>query len=389
MDVDSFRQSPIGRVVPIEGEHRGRTFSHHAYVPHPLPVDLRLGAATVMALTEAVDATARLDGAGRRLPNPSLLVRPAIRREAVSTSALEGTFTTLPQVLQSELLEDQEEPSRDVDEVLGYVRASEAGFDSMAQGRPLSLNLIKDLHSILVKNDPDISDLEKGEFRLGQVFVGPRDARVEDSFYVPPPAGSILIEGLHQWETWIHQEDLPLLLRIALGHYQFEALHPFVDGNGRIGRLIAVLMLLEHGSLSVPLLTISPYLELRRDEYQQRLRDLSLTGDFDAWACFFFVALKAAAEEALSKTDRLLALREKMVLLARASKVRGVAVQVAEDLIGRPILNAGFVASTYDISPQGAAYTLDRLVKVGILVSYKVRGRRIYGAQAVLDILNP
>jgi Fic family protein len=374
-------------LVPISGEHRGRAFSHHAYVPDDLPDEIALTNASVLALTQAVAAIARLDGAGRRLPNPQLLVRPTIRREAISTSALEGTFTTLPQVLQSELFEDEEEPSRDVDEVLGYVRASEAAFEWI-RDKPLSLNLIKDLHGILVRNDPDVSEIEKGEFRLGQVFVGPRDARVEDSFFVPPPAGDTLTNGLHAWEKWIHREDLPLLLRIALGHYQFEALHPFVDGNGRIGRLIAALMLLEEGTLTVPLLTISPFLEARRDDYQQRLRDVSVTGDYDSWARFFFQALRASAEEALDKTDRLLLLREEMVANLRTRGIRGAAIQVAEDLIGSPILSAGVVSERYEITYQAAVYTLERMLKAEILQSFKIRGRRVYLAQAVLDLLS-
>lgn len=387
MDIEKFRQSPIGSLVPISGEHRGRAFSHYAYVPDDLPDEIALTNASVLALTQAVAAIARLDGAGRRLPNPQLLVRPTIRREAISTSALEGTFTTLPQVLQSELFEDEEEPSRDVDEVLGYVRASEAGFEWI-RDKPLSLNLIKDLHGILVRKDPDVSEIEKGEFRLGQVFVGPRDARVEDSFFVPPPAGDTLTSGLHAWEKWIHREDLPLLLRIALGHYQFEALHPFVDGNGRIGRLIAALMLLEEGTLTVPLLTISPFLEARRDDYQQRLRDVSVTGDYDSWARFFFQALRASAEEALDKTDRLLLLREEMVANLRTRGIRGAAIQVAEDLIGSPILSAGVVSERYEITYQAAVYTLERMVKAEILQSFKIRGRRVYLAQAVLDLLS-
>lgn len=387
MDVEQFTDSPIGKVVPIKGEHRGRAFSHFAYVPDPLPGSLSLEDTTVLALTEAVEAIARLDGAGRQLPNPQLLSRPAIRREAVSTSALEGTYTTLPQVLQSELFEDEEQPSRDVDEVLSYVRASEAGFEWIAD-KPLSLNLIKDLHGILVQNDPDISPREKGDFRLGQVFVGPRDARVEESFFVPPPAGATLTDRLHDWETWIHREELPLLLRIAVGHYQFEALHPFVDGNGRIGRLIAALMLLEQGVLGVPLLTISPFLEARRDDYQRRLREVSITGDFDSWARFFLQALKASAEEALSKTDQLLILKDEMVATLRSARVRGVAIQATEDLIGRPVLSATLVAQRYEITYQAAVYTLERMVKAGILASVKARGRRVYFADAVLNILS-
>jgi Fic family protein len=389
MDVGKFGESPIGRVVPIRGEHRGRPFSHFAYVPDPLPEKLRLSTSTVLDLTQAVAAIARLDGAGRLLPSSQLLVRPATRREAVSTSALEGTYTTLPEVLQSELFEDEEQPSRQVNEVLAYVRASEEGYARIRADRPLTLKLLRDLHGILVREDPDVSDHEKGEFRARQVFVGPRDAHVEECFYVPPPAGDLLSTGLNEWERWIHRQDLPLLLRVALGHYQLEALHPFVDGNGRMGRLAAILMLLEEHTLSVPLLTISPFLEVRRDAYQQRLRDVSITGDFDAWASFFFEALTSSAEDALVKTDQLLALKEEMVGTLRAAGTRGVAIQATEDLIGGPVLSASAVAKRYKITYQAAVYTLDRMVGAGILESFKVRGRRVYVAPRVFSILSP
>lgn len=388
MDLEKFGKSPVGRLVPIEGEHRGEHFSHFAFVPDKLPASFSFSGETLLALTLAVDAVARLDGAGRRLPNPALLVRPAIRREAISTSALEGTYTTLPEILQSELFEDEEEPSRDVDEVLAYVRASEAGFARIEQGHPVSLNLIKDLHGILTRNDPEISEREKGDFRLGQVFVGPRDARVEDCFYVPPPAGEELREGLHHWESWIHRVELPLLIRVAAGHYEFEALHPFVDGNGRIGRLIAVLMLLGEGALAVPLLTISPFLEVRRDQYQQRLRDVSTTGDFDGWIRFFLNALRRSAEESLGKSERLLVLRQEMVATLRARRIRGLAIQVAEDLIGSPIVIPTRMAEHYRVTYQAAVYTVGRMMEAGLIEPVKLGKRRVYVATEVMGILD-
>ena len=387
MEIERFKDSPVGTLVPIKGEHLGRPFSHFAFVPNDPPREVALSVPTLSALGEAAAAIGRLDGAGRRLPKPALLVRPTIRREAVSTSALEGTYTTLPEVMQSELFETEGTHPRDVEEVLAYVRASEEGFAQMGEGKPLSLNLIRKLHGILVRNAPDIADPDKGEFRRRQNFVGPRDSRVEDSYFVPPPHGDVLTAGLHRWEEWIHRGEIPLLVRVALGHYQFEALHPFVDGNGRIGRLIAVLMLLENGHLTVPLLSISPYLEARDDEYRQRLRDVSMTGDFDSWLLFFLLALKTSAEEGLEKSERLLALRDEMVAVLRGRKIRGLAIQATEDLIGSPVLTPSSMADRYDVTYQAAVYAIKSILKAGILERVEMGPRRVYLAPRVLEIL--
>jgi cell filamentation protein, protein adenylyltransferase len=387
MDIAKFKHSPVGDLKPIQGEHLGRSFSHYAFVPRDPPTDVSVSARTLTVLGEAAGAIGRLDGAGRRLPHPSLLVRPTTRREAVSTSALEGTYTTLPELMQSELFESEGTHSRDVEEVISYVRVSEEGFAQMLDGKPLSLNLIKNLHDILVRNAPDIADPDKGEFRRLQNFIGPRDSRVEDSHFVPPPPGEVLTRGLHRWEEWIHREDVPLLVRVAIGHYQFEALHPFVDGNGRIGRLIAILMLLEDGTLTVPLLSISPYLEARDDEYRQRLRDLSITGDFDSWLHFFLEALKVSAEEGLEKSERLLALRDEMVAVLRGRRVRGLAIQATEDLIGSPVITPSNMAERYGVTYQAAAYAIKSMTRAGIVEEMDMGPRRAYFAYRVFEIL--
>jgi len=294
----------------------------------------------------------------------------------------------LPELMQSELFEEEGTHSRDVEEVISYVRTSEAGFAAMQEGKPLSLNLIRKLHGILVRTNPDLADPEKGEFRMRQNFIGPRDSRVEDSHFVPPPPGEILTAGLHKWEEWIHRENVPLLVRVAVGHYQFETLHPFVDGNGRIGRLIAVLMLMESEVLTVPLLSISPYLEARDDEYRQRLRELSVTGDFDVWLLFFLQALKTSAEEALEKSERLLALRDEMVAVLRGRRVRGIAIQATEDLIGSPVVTPSLMAERYEVTYQAAAYAIKSMIRAGLLEEMAVTGnRKAYLAYKVIDVL--
>ncbi|HYO61365.1 MAG TPA: Fic/DOC family N-terminal domain-containing protein [Actinomycetota bacterium] len=388
MDVQRFQKSPAGNLVAISGRDAwGRDYSHFAYLPNPLPDEIPLSGRTWNAIAEASVALGRLDGEGRRLPNPQRLARPAIRAEAVSTSALEGTYTTLPRVMESELMED-DAPSEDR-EVLDYVRCAEAGFRLVASGKPVSLNMIKQLHGILMSRDPRCPPGEKGEIRSRQNFIGSRaNEEITQARYVPPPPGRGLREALQDWEVWVHRRgEVPLLVRVAVGHYQFEALHPFVDGNGRIGRLVAILLLLDEGALSVPLLNISPYLEVRRDAYQDHLLEVSATGSFDTWVRFFAEGIRVQALAGLEKTTRLLALKGHMVRTLRARNVRGLAIQVAEDLIGNPVLTPAVVRDAYEISHQSASSILQTLHDAGLVEPRPwKKNRRYYVAPAVLEV---
>lgn len=387
MDVTRFEASPIGRIVPISGDYGDHHFEHFAYVPRPLPPKITLADETWGWITEAVLALGRLDGAGRRLPNPGVLSRPILRDEAISTSALEGTYTTLPQLLQEELFEEEEAPSRDVLEVLNYMRAANRGY-AWTKTKPVTLNLVKELHAILLRDDPECPVTDQGEIRRRQNYIGPRNAPIEESHFVPPPPGRELLELLWQWEEWIHNENIQLFVRMAIGHYQFETLHPFVDGNGRLGRLIAVLMLLENNALTVPILSISPYFEDRRDQYQELLREVSESGDFNGWVRFFAGGLRQQAEETLRKADLLMVLRDEMVADLRAKKVRGIAIQIAEDLIGSPYVTPSIVRNRHGVTYQAALNGIQRLVTEGVLerveTSLRSGRRHVYLAPAVL-----
>lgn len=388
MDIEKFKKSPIGRLVPISGtDALGRDYDHFAFVPDPLPDKIPLDSDTWNKIAKAGLALGRLDGEGRRLPNPSTLARPQIREEARSSSALEGTYTTLPQVLQGELIEDATSP--DVDEVLDHVRASEAGFQMITEGRPLGINLIKDVHRQLMATDPKCPANEKGEIRQKQNFIGPRpDSEIADSWFVPPPPGDELIKGVHDWETWIHGTDLNVLVRLTVGHYQFEALHPFIDGNGRIGRLIAVFLLLHEGDLSVPLLNLSPYLEAHRDEYQSHLRDLSVTGNFDPWVGFFADAIRVQSNSAVQKIDQLESLRERIISDLRGRRVRGLAIQIAEDLIGYPMITPTDVRDRYNVSYQAASNAIASVEQAGHLIQAHATKRKLFVCMEALGIIH-
>ncbi len=386
LDRERFNSSPLGDVIPITVNDEGRRCVHVAYVPKPLPPHVELSSATQKAVSEADLALGRLDGAGTQLPNPLLLTRPTIRNEAVSTSALEGTYAELTEVLEAEALEE-ELPRGPLAEVVNYVRAAEEGIE-LIKHRPITVNLINRLHQVLMSGTRGDS-WESGQLRQRQNWIGPHRCIIEDSYFVPPPPGDILVSGLSDWEKWIHREDdIPLLVRVAVAHYQFETLHPYTDGNGRLGRLIAVLQLIERGALSHHFLTISPYFEARRTEYSELLRQVSQTGDFDPWVRFFIVGIRTQAERALQQVKELLDWRDKTIAHLREAQVRGVALQIAEDLVAYPAITPTKAATTYGVTYPAANAAIAKLEEHGVLA--EVTGRsygRLFLAEGVVSII--
>lgn len=384
MNVEVMQRSPIGRVVPIRVYDRrfDQHFDHHAYVPDPLPRHLELAGRTWAAISDAAAAVGRLDGAASELPHPMLIVRPLIRREAVSTSALEGTYSPIDEVLGAEARHKVERP--ETLEVLNYVEAVEHGLELVEQ-RPVSVNLIRELHAILLK-DVRGDSWQRGKVRQDQNWIGPDECKITDATFVPPPSTE-LVAGLSAWEKWIHRDDLPLVARAALGHYQFETLHPFVDGNGRLGRLVVLLQFIEEGLLRDHLMTISPYLEGQRDTYIEQLRSLTISGDFDPWIQFFAGVLTRAATESLQRIRDMQGIRDDSVQRIRSAGVKGVAVQIAEDLIGYPTLTVQGAADRYSVSYPSAKAAIDKLVEHGVLDHDESSYRRLYFARAMVGLL--
>ncbi|WP_326551151.1 Fic family protein [Micromonospora sp. NBC_01813] len=389
MDVEAFASSPVGQLVPIGGHdvRYGESYQHVAFLPDPLPTRLDLAQQTVLAVTAATAAVARLDQAAVGLPNPMLLARPAIRREAVSTSAIEGTYTTLDEVLEADLVEARE-VSPAVAEVVNYVRAAELAYEWIKE-RPITVGMLRHLQKILVAGTPgDTSNA--GDIRAIQVFIGLSSGRVADARFVPPPPGDQLRAGIEAWQDWINTTgDFPLIVKMALGHYQFETLHPFNDGNGRLGRLICVLQLAARGELRVPVLNLSPWLETRRREYQDHLLQLSMTGDFDPWIQFFAEAVRAQAIDAADRIESLLSWRESAIGRLRQASVRGVAVRIVEDLIGYPMITPTSAARMYGLSYPAVNAAIRRLAELDIL--HELTGRRyarVFVAREVLRIIS-
>jgi Fic family protein len=390
MHFDRFRSSPIGRLAPIDVPDRSsdRTVLAYAFVPAPLPASVPLAEATYKRVADAHLALGRLDSAVKRLPNPGLLVRPALRQEAQSTSALEGTYASLSEVLEADYV-DETKQTAEVREVMNYVRAAERGLE-LIKLKPICLTVIAELQKILVLGTRGDS-YDSGQLRQRQVYIGDAAGGWENARFIPPPPGPALIEGVSDWEKWLNTDcDLAVVVKAALGHYQFETLHPFSDGNGRIGRLIVVLQFVQERVLTYPVINLSQWFEPRKDRYKDLLLSVSETGRYDDWVQFFCDAVVAQSNEMVDRIEKLLALRAEMLSALRAEKVRGVAVDIVEDLIGYPIITPSEAARRHGVTYPPANGAMKRLESLGILREVTGAGYgRIYLCERVLQILDP
>lgn len=388
MDLEALSSSPIGRLVPIAGTDglTQRPYEHAAFLPALLPADVSLTNATWAQVARAEAALARLDEVARQVPDPTLLRRPALRREAQSTSALEGTFAPFDTLLASETDERSGLPA-EVREVLNYVAAAEEAF-AWIRERPLTVGLIERLQRTLVADTPS-ERRDAGRIRERQVVIGEPGRPIEQARFVPPPPGDQLRAGVEEWLGWVRNppEQLAPVARAAMAHYQFDALHPFSDGNGRIGRLLVALQLMQDGVLREPVLVVSPWLEARRREYQDGLLGLSQTGNWDTWIGFFASGVEASAHDTRARILRLLDWREQALERLRGAGVSGVAERVAADLIGTPIVRAPAVARAQGITPQGAMLALRRLAGIGLVSERRVGGRVVFVADDVMGLL--
>ncbi len=271
------KRQPHGRRVRCPG-------GYSAYVPEPLPPPIQWSAGLSAALSTADRAVGRLSGEGRRPPNPHLLIRPFVRREAVLSSRIEGTQATLGELLAAEAGAAVERSPADLREVGNYVVALEYGVERL-RTLPLSLRLVRELHDKLMRGVRGDA-ATPGEFRRSQNWIGPAGCTLGNAAFVPPPPER-LMECLGSWEVFLHDETLPPLVHAALAHSQFEAIHPFLDGNGRVGRLLITLLLVTKGVLPSPLLYLSAWFEATRSEYYARLSGVTERGEWEEWLDYF------------------------------------------------------------------------------------------------------
>jgi len=391
MDLERIGNSPIGTLTPIQipksGGPLNGTEPYSAYIPDPLPQEPQLSLATLHAATEAATAVARLDETTSRLPNPDLITNIIILREARSTSSIEGTYAEYDEILQSGYLAD-DQMSVNQREINNVIRATQIGVLRI-QSRPINRTLLGELQSILLERTRDHA-YDTGDLRQRLVSVGGGSSNIKRSRLVPPPNGPILEEGFSDWEKWINlNPDIPIIVRVALGHYQFETLHPYNNGNGRLGRLVCLLQLIEHGLLRSPTLDISTWLDQNKDEYIEQLMDVSYTGDFNPWVTFFATGVKEQAEATLRTANSLLEFKETTIEKLRASGRRsGVAMQLVESLIGNPMVTVPQAATLTAKRYQTARAAIEVLVDEGVLVQHhNLQGVRLFLCEGVIDIL--
>ncbi len=380
--------------MPISGSDHGREWTHHAFVPDPLgDTSPELSQAAYRAVAEARAALAALDSTAARLPNPRLFRHASLRLEAQATSALEGTYEPLMDVLG---VEPTEATSTSMIEVLNYVTVAELAFEWSEDGRPWSVSAFEELHRLLMLGTKGERDFHG--VRPIQVVVGRREDAdsnalpIKAARYVPPPPGDDLrmrLGDLLRWAQTDHGSSYDPVVAAAMTHYTFEALHPFHDGNGRIGRLLVVLQLHRLGVLTEPSITVSPWFESRRQRYYDALLGVSTSGDWSTWVEMFAEGLAASAHGARARMAALTHVQDALKERVRTSRLRTANARLLVDFaVARPTFTVRQVAEELGLQRPGAKKLVDNLVDLGVLAEYGHRsyGRR-YHAPDVLHIL--
>lgn len=336
--------------------------------PSPLPRTLRLDQETQLALSDADMALGRLSGVGGTLREPRLLMRPYAAREALASAQIEGTQARLSDVFQAQA--SKEGPrDRDVVELTAHIAALEQGL-GMAKDR-LNFGTLRKVHEILMADSP--KSAEPGQLRKVPVWLGSPTARPETAVFVPP-VGEAMIRALNSWEEFLTKPPrLPVLIRAALLHYHFLTVHPFIDGNGRVGRMLILLFLRRENRLSVPLLYVSPYFASRRREYFDRLQAVRERGELQQWLQFFLTAVASQADDGVIRARELLDLRENY--RAALSSSRSRALEVVEMLFINPVITTALIRRQLEITTQGALNLIRGLESRGWLVEAGTSGR--------------
>jgi cell filamentation protein, protein adenylyltransferase len=373
---DAFTSHERGRV-------RRTVDGYWAFFPTQTPRRISLSDEVVKLLDEATAAVHRLGGVGRLVPNPHLLIGPHLRLEAVLSSRIEGTKTDVGQLLRFEAGQvPSADAADDAAEVSNYVVALEHGLARIREGFPMSVRLLREMHEKLLHGVRG-HHRRPGELRSSPVWIG--GATLDDAVFVPPPPED-MVPALGDLEQFLHERDLPLLVQLAVAHYQFEVVHPFLDGNGRIGRLLIPLVLVLRDALPQPLLYLSAYFEQYRSEYYDHLLITSQKGDLMPWLSFFLRGVRRQARDSEERTVRLVELqhhmRNELLDEGRPNSV----VRLAEQLFFIPVVTAARVESIIGVTRPTAQAAIDALVDRGDLVETTGRERnRMYEAPGIFD----
>jgi len=358
-----------GETPTRAGRYITQPAGYRAFMPAPLPPQpaLALGGELQGLLSAADRALGRLDGSVLTLPNPNLFVFMYVRKEAVLSSQIEGTQSSLQDLLAAEAQLFEPTLPRDVDEVINYVRAMNHGLARLAE-LPVSVRLIREIHAELMRGVRG-GRLQPGELRTSQNWIGPAGCTLNTATFVPPPHHAVPT-ALGDLETFLHASDeLPPLVKIALAHVQFETIHPFLDGNGRVGRLVITFLLTERGVLHKPVLYLSHYFKQHRQTYYEHLQAVRDQGAWETWLAFFLRGVIEVAGAAAETARRILQLREqhRAAITAQLSRAAGNGHKVLESLFDRPIVAVNDVQKMTGTTYAAANSLVSRLVQLDVL----------------------
>ena len=377
MKPKEFRSPETGKVI------RAKT-GYWAFLPAPLPPAVTWSTQLVNALSDAERELSKLATLSSSYPFPRILIQPFVRREAVLSSRIEGTRASLVDLYNYEASQlSFLERDSDVNEVFNYVRALDYGLARLKE-LPVSLRLIREIHAKLMEGVRG-GNLTPGEFRRSQNWIGPAGSTLETATYVPPPVDDMK-GALSDLEKFIHTDtEISPLARAAMIHYQFEAIHPFLDGNGRIGRLLIMLLLYEWQLLPQPLLNLSAYFEHYRQEYYDRLLGVSQRGKWEEWLMFFFRGMGMQAQDSIIRMTQLQNIRARFDAVVQKDRNSTRMAAVIDFLFARPILTNRQLASGLNIPFKTAGEYIEKLVQVGILKETTGYARnRVFRADEIL-----
>jgi Fic family protein len=381
MKNSDLTENSFGHLVPtVTGQM--------AFVPDNLPPHLKWSSELVTVLSDADRAIGQLHGIGLNLPNPNLLITPFVRREAEMSSRIEGTQASIEQLYLFEM-DDRAVESKvpDVREVANYVRALEYGL-KRGDELPVCLRMLRELHEILLK-DVRGEQRAPGQFRKVQNWIGTRGCPIEQANYIPPPPEQ-MITALGVFEQFINSPlgNFPVLVWLAMVHYQFEAIHPFLDGNGRIGRLLITLLICIKEVLDKPLLYLSAYFERNRREYYERLLQVSTHGRWTEWIFFFLRGVIEQSRDAFERARQLMDLQQEYHRKVHGAKRSALQIRLVDLLVERPVVTTVFVGKFFNVTYATAKNNIAKLVKLGILKQTTgARRNRVYMAEEVLKII--
>ena len=383
MNINDFTCLKAGKLVDT-------AYGVKAFIPASLPPEIDMGE-LAMPLAEAMQCVGELKGASRRLANPYILVKPLQRREALTSSAMEGTFSTGDQLALAEMgLESQAD--QQTKEVRNYLTALQVSLDALqTKNLPISHRMLKDAHRILLSHVGRMrgSNKRPGEYKTEQNAIG--GDRIETARFVPVPPGQTLA-CMDDLEKFINREIEDenkvgqSLIDIALAHYQLETIHPFADGNGRVGRMLISLMAVERELFDMPLLYVSPAIEKNKDEYIDLMYNVSAKGEWEKWIKFFLSAVADTAKSTIGTIDKLIALQEEYRGLVSEATRTSNAITVVDFLFEKPIVDIPEVRDLLNVTYRSASQIVQKLVDLGILIELPGFRPKVFVARTILDI---